>query len=147
MKKMPSPNIKVVTHLEQKVNIESYLKPSGNVRVPSGNAKVFRFVKNVSGSKGWVILKGLPAEHADIDSVCLCMQNSWYANSQATSSVDPKIPFMNTAIPKTRCRRKSKKASRQDRKVIWVAFFKKIKDASYNNTNINKLSSTLLAIH
>ena len=81
------------------------------------------FVKNVSGSKGWVILKSLPAEHADIDSVCLCMQNSWYANSQATSSVDPKIPFTNTAIPKQRCRKRSKKASRQDREVIWVAFF------------------------
>ena len=32
--------------------------------MPSGNAKVF--VKHVSGSKGWVIPKGLSAEHADI---------------------------------------------------------------------------------
>ena len=53
------------------------------------------------------------------------MQNSWYANSQATSSVEPKIPFMNTAIPKKRCRRRSKKPSRQDRKVSWVVFFLK----------------------
>ena len=45
MKKMPSPNIKVVIHLEQKVNIESYLKPSVNARVPSGNAKVFGLSK------------------------------------------------------------------------------------------------------
>lgn len=78
--------------------------------------KSFWFVKNVSGSEGWVILKGLPAEHADIDSVCLCMQNSWYANSQARSSVEPKKP-------KKRCRRRSKKPSRQYRKVIWVVFF------------------------
>ena len=74
------------------------------------------------------------------------MQSSWYAYSQTRSSVDPKIPFMNTAIPKNVVGGEARVFKTRPQGDLG-SFFKKIKDGSYNNTNINKLSPALLAIH
>ena len=68
------------------------------------------------------------------------MQNSWYANSQARSSVDPKIPFMTeySHSKKTLSEEKQKGFKTRPQGDLG-SFFKKIKDGSYNNTNMNKL--------